>query len=429
MATSGGPADGGQRGADPVDLPGRGRPNGGGVRHRRVPPPTRPRGAAPVPGGVGVAVEQPFRWSRRCGGVPAFGWSRCFEWIGCSGARRLHRRGRAAGGGARWSGDRAARLSGGASRVTSAFDLETAPGRVRALILQQVRGGGRSLRPTSGWRPTCSGPPGGRGAGARRGGGRGGRRTRPRGGWWSNDSKGRRSPGGSCGTGSSPTRPRPDRPDGPGPGRHPLPRSGFGAPGCRRPIPSATRSTSSTPSTRRDRSSSWGCGGWPGTHRRRTSRWWSTVITGWATSWSTGAASAESLTGSWPMSGTLRRTSGGCAPGPGGSVVVVGSADSAGSRCSWPPTPAPADGVESTGSGVGGVRRHQMGGDLPAADVDPPERRHPVGGAGRHRATGLRERVGSAGPDGGGRARAVGPGSDVQPGGAGGSGGAPGRPP
>ncbi len=39
------------------------------------------------------------------------------------------------------------RLSGGASRVTSAFDLETAPGRVRALILQQVRGGGPAPPP------------------------------------------------------------------------------------------------------------------------------------------------------------------------------------------------------------------------------------------------------------------------------------------
>jgi aminoglycoside phosphotransferase (APT) family kinase protein len=39
------------------------------------------------------------------------------------------------------------RLSGGASRVTSAFDLETPTGTVRPLILQQVRGGGLAPRP------------------------------------------------------------------------------------------------------------------------------------------------------------------------------------------------------------------------------------------------------------------------------------------
>ena len=39
------------------------------------------------------------------------------------------------------------RLSGGASRVTSAFDLETPSGTVRPLILQQVRGGGLAPRP------------------------------------------------------------------------------------------------------------------------------------------------------------------------------------------------------------------------------------------------------------------------------------------
>jgi aminoglycoside phosphotransferase (APT) family kinase protein len=38
------------------------------------------------------------------------------------------------------------RLSGGASRVTSAFDLETPSGEVRALILQQVRGTGLAER-------------------------------------------------------------------------------------------------------------------------------------------------------------------------------------------------------------------------------------------------------------------------------------------
>ncbi len=39
------------------------------------------------------------------------------------------------------------RLSGGASRVTSAFDLETPSGAVRALILQRVRGTGLTPRP------------------------------------------------------------------------------------------------------------------------------------------------------------------------------------------------------------------------------------------------------------------------------------------
>ena len=39
------------------------------------------------------------------------------------------------------------RLSGGASRVTSAFDLEMPSGTLRPLILQQVRGGGLAPRP------------------------------------------------------------------------------------------------------------------------------------------------------------------------------------------------------------------------------------------------------------------------------------------
>ncbi len=39
------------------------------------------------------------------------------------------------------------RLTGGASRVTSAFDLETPAGEVRELILQQVRGAGPAPRP------------------------------------------------------------------------------------------------------------------------------------------------------------------------------------------------------------------------------------------------------------------------------------------
>jgi aminoglycoside phosphotransferase (APT) family kinase protein len=39
------------------------------------------------------------------------------------------------------------RLSGGASRITSAFDLESPSGQVRALILQQVRGGGPAPPP------------------------------------------------------------------------------------------------------------------------------------------------------------------------------------------------------------------------------------------------------------------------------------------
>ena len=55
---------------------------------------------------------------------------------------------------------RVRRLSGGASRVTSAFDLETPSGEVRALILQRVRGvASAEADPMSGWRRACCGPP------------------------------------------------------------------------------------------------------------------------------------------------------------------------------------------------------------------------------------------------------------------------------
>ena len=65
------------------------------------------------------------------------------------------------------------RLSGGASRITSTFDLELPTGEVRGLVLQQMRGTALTRHPgveTEARAPT--GGPAGRGAGARGGGGR-----------------------------------------------------------------------------------------------------------------------------------------------------------------------------------------------------------------------------------------------------------------
>ena len=290
------------------------------------------------------------------------------------------------------------RLSGGASRITSSFDLVADDGAVRPLILQQERGpgltpGGRTgveaalLRPP---RPSAGVPvPGG-------GGGGHVRRARPR-------LAGRRATRGR----DHPPPPAPRRRLGHGPGRADRPvrrRTGRHPPdpGRRRPRPAAAgpvprpapvpRRPGRGPAGARARRAV----ARPPPARARTAPSPCTATSAWATCWSAPTDCAPSSTGSSPTPATRRRTSAGCAApawrfggaGDGRGRRRPGRAARrlrGGRRRSVDPRP---DAV------VAGLRHRQVGGDLRPAGLGPPRGREPLGRAGGDRPTGLRERVG-----------------------------------
>ena len=306
-----------------------------------------------------------------------------------------------------------ARLSGGASRETWSFDLRRRARAGRPLDPaaappRRDRVGGPP--PRSRWRRTCCGWRRRHGVPVADGGGE---RRR-------HDPRHRRH-------GGDPARRRDHRPQ-----AAPRRRVGHRTRAARRPG-AARRWPPSTPCpvdavdglttpdplrqyTRRARRarasptppSSWACAGWRPTGPRRPD------VGGGprrpprsATCWSTTTGCGRSSTGSWPTSATRSRTSAGSACGPGGSARPLpagGVATREGLVEAY--EAARADASTRGPPLVGGAGHPQVGRHLHHAGLEPPERRHPIGGAGHHRPPGLRERVGRAGPAAGGAADA-----------------------
>ena len=296
------------------------------------------------------------------------------------------------------------RLSGGASRRHQRRSTSRRRRRRPARSsCNRTRGGGWPRGPASHVQAApAPRRPRGRGPGAR--GGR--RRVRRTGstpaGWSSSGSTARPSPAGSCATRvDSPRAPALTDQCGAGPRRHPLHRPRLDPrAAARRPARRPAR-RSSTRSTRCDRSSSSGRGGWPGTATAGRAGARSTATSGWATCWSTrdglravldwelahAGDPAEDI--GWLCARAWRFGGAGRVGGFGDLDRFLAAYAAAGGR------------RRRRRTGSGGGRRtptRQMGGHLPAAGVDPPERGHPLGGAGRHRPPGLRERVGPARP-------------------------------
>ena len=302
----------GQRGAGPVDLPGPRRRRPHRLRHLRVPAPARRQREAHRSGRVSssrLAVEP-------------MGHAPC--------TRRRRRRPRPPLSAGPCQDLR--RLSGGASRVTSSFDLAVADGTVRSDPSSSSRTGETAWRRAagSGARRPCSGRPAPPGSpspavvAARDG------HDGPRPGWlvverlegetiprkilrdpeWSGA---RAALTAQCGRALAAIHSID-----PGVGRR------VAAPG---PAP-ATRSPSSTRWARSARPSSWACAGSRPTGAAPASGSPSTVTFASATSWSGPTGCEPCSTGSWPMPATRPRTSAGSAPGPGASVGPAGSAGS-----------------------------------------------------------------------------------------------------
>ena len=277
------------------------------------------------------------------------------------------------------------RLSGGASRVTSAFDLETARGRGPGADPAAGEGGGPAPRPDIRMEAGLL-------RAARRvgvpvpdvvaAGGAAG--SRPDG-WSSNGSKGRPSPDESCGTGDLPPcgRPWPTRRPGLSPPSTPSIRRR--SPGCRPPILSATplefldglHEVATGP---RARGPVAGHDGRPGTRRvvvHGDFRMGNFLVdpTGLRAvlDWELAHLGDPAEDIGWLCARAWRFGGPGRVGGFGdldGFLAAYAAAGGTDGGCRPDPV-------------VGGVRHRQMGGGLPAAGVDPPEWGHPVRGAGR----------------------------------------------
>jgi len=269
------------------------------------------------------------------------------------------------------------RLSGGASRLTSAFELETEAGRCDASSSNRCGGTVCRSGPGPTWKRTSCGRRPRPGSGARRGAA-GAADGLPSGWLVVERLEGRPFPVASLRRVRRRTSGA-DRPGGDRPGRHPHHRPGVG--------PRSPRRRSAAPPARVSRCAGCGTAGprtgvrWLDHHRpHMADRSWSTEISEWATSSSTTPVCVACSTGSSPTWGpsrghrmAVRPVLAVRWPGPGGRFRrarrvprhLYGRRRRAGG-----PRAGPV---------VGGVRHHQMGGDLPPPGVGAPERGDPLG--------------------------------------------------
>ena len=169
------------------------------------------------------------------------------------------------------------------------------------------------------------------------------------------------------------------------------------------PISSPSGGHTSTRWATPPRRSSSPSAGWRSTAPRRRNMFWCMAISGWAISLSTDRGWRRCWTGSWSTSARCIRTWRGSVSGPGGSghrhrwapavwAALRTSSAPTNASVGQPPTAPPCTGRWCW--------RPCAGSHLPTAGRTPSVRPDPLGGTGRHRPKGVRNRMGQLGSPG-----------------------------